>query len=206
MKYSRFFILFFVIIAAASTKAQDKPIFPVMGKNDTVKVYATNDNGYMIPWIILNEVTVYGVRTFKSPEAQLAFNRLKYNVLKVMPYAIYAKNRYQKLAQDLAVTADKKQQKKLVKACDGEIKNMFNTEIKELTITQGQILTKLIDREIGRSTYDILRETKGGLAAFSYQLIARVVGHNLKNTYNAAEERDIESIIVTSGYYNNTYE
>jgi hypothetical protein len=93
----------------------------------------------------------------------------------------------------------------MVKACDVEIKNMFNTEVKELTITQGQILTKLIDREIGRTTYDIIKETKGGFAAFSYQLVARVVGHNLKNTYNASEDRDIESIIVNSGYYQNEY-
>ncbi len=43
---------------------------------------------------------------------------------------------------------------------------MFNREIKELTITQGQILTKLIDREVGRTTYDIVKETKGGFTAF----------------------------------------
>lgn len=208
MKFSCFFILFFVMIVVKPAKAQqaiEKPIYPILGKNDTIRVLATNENGYMIPWIILKEVTVYGNRTFSSPEAQIAYNRLKYNVLKVMPYALYAKRRYQKLERDLAVTANEKDQKKMVKACDVEIKNMFNTEVKELTITQGQILTKLIDREIGRTTYDIIKETKGGFAAFSYQLVARVVGHNLKNTYNASEDRDIESIIVNSGYYQNEY-
>jgi len=89
----------------------------------------------------------------------------------------------------------------LVKQCDKEIKDMFNREIKELTITQGQILTKLIDREVGRTTYDIVKQTKGGFAAFSYQIVARVVGHNLKSTYNPNEDRDIESIIRTSGFY-----
>lgn len=150
---------------------------------------------------MLNEVVVYGKRTFRSAQDQAAFNRLKYNVLKVMPYAIYAKNRYERLERELALVTDKKKQKQLVKECDKEIKNMFNTEIKELTITQGQILTKLIDREVGRTTFDIVKETKGGFAAFSYQLVARVVGHNLKTTYSAAEDRDIESIIVNSGYY-----
>lgn len=204
MKYSCFFILFFVMISVDAVKAQDttaKPIYPVLGRNDTIRVLATNDNGYMIPWFILKEVVVYGKRKFRSVEDQVAYNRLRYNVLKVMPYALYAKNRYEKLERDLAVTTDRRAQRKLIKACDAEIKNMFNTEIKELTITQGQILTKLIDREIGRTTYDIVKETKGGFAAFSYQLIARVVGHNLKNSYNAAQERDIESIIISSGYY-----
>ena len=206
MKFSKLFILFIVIIASNKLCAQEnvsnaKGIYPVLGKNDTIRVLAANDNGYMIPWFILKEVVIVGVRTFKSVEDQAAFNRLRYNVLKVMPYAIYAKNRYEQLERDLAVTIDKKSQKKLVKQCDDEIKKMFNTEIKELTITQGQILTKLINREVGRTTYDIVKETKGGFAAFSYQLIARVVGHNLKSTYSASEDRDIEAIIVNSGYY-----
>lgn len=204
MKYSRLFILFIVILASTTVKAQETNgavIWPEKGKNDTIRVAATNDNGYMIPWIGLNEVVIWGKRIWKSPQEQAAYNRLRYNVLKVMPYALFAKRRYEKLERDLATVADKKAQKKLVKECDAEIKNMFNTEIKELTITQGQILTKLIDREVGRTTYDIVKQTKGGFAAFSYQLIARVVGHNLKTTYNVNEERDIESIIVNSGYY-----
>ena len=204
MKYYLLFILFIVNIGMSELKAQDTippGIYPVLGKNDTVRVLATNDGGYMVPWIILNEVVVYGKRTFRSAQDEAAFNRLRYNVLKVMPYAIYARKRYEKLERDLALVSDRKTQKKLVQECDKEIKNMFNTEIKELTITQGKILTKLIDREVGRTTFDIVKQTKGGFAAFSYQLVARVVGHNLKTTYNAAEERDIESIIINSGYY-----
>jgi hypothetical protein len=203
MKYYRLFILLIVMIAGTAVKAQQNGggIYPVKGKNDTIRVAATNENGYMIPWIGLEEVVIYGKRTWKSAAEQAAYNRLRYNVLKVMPYAIFAKRRYEKLERDLSLVADKKAQKKLVKECDAEIKNMFNTEIKELTITQGQILTKLIDREVGRTTYDIVKQTKGGFAAFSYQLVARVVGHNLKTTYNATEDREIESIIVNSGYY-----
>ncbi len=192
------------MFSITSSKAQDstaKVIWPKLGKNDTIRVAATNDNGYMIPWISLPEVIIYGKRTWKSPQDQAAYNRLRYNVLKVMPYALYAKQRYERLERDLALVADKKEQKRLVKECDEEIKKMFNQEIKELTITQGQILTKLIDRELNKSTYDIIKETKGKFAAFSYQLIARVVGHNLKSTYDAAIDRDIESIIRSSGYY-----
>ncbi|MCJ0743751.1 DUF4294 domain-containing protein [Pedobacter montanisoli] len=204
MKYYRFFALMSVMFIAQQAFAQEaeqKAIWPVLGKNDTIRVAATNDNGYMIPWIALQEVIITGTRIWKSPQEQAAYNRLRYNVLKVMPYALYAKKRYEQLERDLAITVDKKEQRKLVKACDDEIKKMFNTEIKELTITQGQILTKLIDREVGATTYDIVKQTKGKFAAFSYQLIARVVGHNLKATYNPQEDRDIESIIRSSGYY-----
>lgn len=204
MKYYLLFSLFIVNIGISELKAQDTippGIYPVLGKNDTIRVLSINDGGYMVPWIILNEVVCYGKRTFRSAQDEAAFNRLKYNVLKVMPYALYAKNRYEKLERDLALVTDRKAQKKLVQECDREIKNMFNTQIKELTITQGKILTKLIDRQIGRTTFDIVKQNKGGFAAFSYQLVARVVGHNLKTTYSAAEDRDIESIIINSGQY-----
>ncbi|AMQ00153.1 hypothetical protein AY601_3282 [Pedobacter cryoconitis] len=204
MKFCSLFILLFVIIAVGELKAQESSVpvkFPVRGKNDTIRVASTNEDGEMIPWIPLNEVVIYGARIFKTPADRAAFNRLRYNVLKVMPYALFAKRRYEQLERDLAVTTDRKAHKKLVKACDAEIKKMFNTEIKELTITQGQILTKLIDREVGRTTYEIVKETQGGVKAFIYQSVARVVGHNLKSTYNPEEERDIESIIQSSGFY-----
>lgn len=204
MKFCSLFILLFVIIAVGELKAQESSVpvkFPVKGKNDTIRVASTNEDGEMIPWIPLNEVVIYGARIFKTPADRAAFNRLRYNVLKVMPYALFAKRRYEQLERDLAVTTDRKAHKKLVKACDAEIKKMFNTEIKELTITQGQILTKLIDREVGRTTYEIVKETQGGVKAFIYQSVARVVGHNLKSTYNPEEERDIESIIQSSGFY-----
>ncbi|WP_412465700.1 DUF4294 domain-containing protein [Pedobacter sp. KLB.chiD] len=203
MKFKGLFFLCIVMIYGVSLQAQEPtaPVFPKLGKSDTIKVASTNDNGVMIPWMQLNEVNIYAARIWKSPAEQAAYNRLRYNVLKVMPYALFAKRRYEQLEQDLAKTSEKKEQKQLVKQCDKEIKDMFNREIKELTITQGQILTKLIDRELGRTTYDIVKQTKGGFAAFSYQIVARVVGHNLKSTYDPNTDRDIESIIRTSGFY-----
>jgi hypothetical protein len=204
MNFYKLLVLLIVIITGGHLSAQETPVpikMPVMGKNDTIKVASTNVDGEMVPWIPLNEVVIYGVRIFKSPAEQAAFNRLRYNVLKVMPYALYAKRRYEQLEKDLALTNNKHEQKKLVKACDAEIKQMFNKEIKELTITQGKILTKLVDREVGKTTFEIIKQSKGGFKAFVYQSVARVVGHNLKSTYSPVEDRDIESIIISSGYY-----
>jgi len=203
MNFKGLIILFIVMIFGVLSKAQEplNPVFPKLGKSDTIRVASTNDNGVMIPWMQLQDVSIFANRIWKSPAEQAAYNRLRYNVLKVMPYALFAKRRYEQLEQDIARTPEKKEQKQLVKQCDKEIKDMFNREIKELTITQGQILTKLIDREVGRTTYDIVKQTKGGFAAFSYQIVARVVGHNLKSTYDPNQDRDIESIIRTSGFY-----
>jgi hypothetical protein len=181
--------------------AQEQSAAIVKGKNDTIKVYATKDiDGTLIPWIPLSEVTLRAPRVFRTPEARYQYDRLKYNVLKVLPYAQFARNRYAKLNQDLSLTKNKREQKQLVKICDKEIKDMFNREVKNMTINQGEILIKLIDRETGKSTYDLVRELKGGFTAFVYQSIARVSGHNLKNKYSAQDERDIETILLSVGY------
>jgi len=196
-----FSLAFFLFVLFNYSYAQENNSGMVQGKNDTIKVYATRDiDGTMIPWIPLADVTIKTTRIFRTPEARFQYDRLRYNVLKVLPYAKFARNRYTKLNQDLAVTTNKREQRSLVKACDKEIKDMFNREVKNMSIYQGEILIKLIDRETGKSTYDLVRELRGGVTAFLYQSIARVSGHNLKHQYNAQEERDIEAIIQTAGY------
>lgn len=198
-----FSLTFFLCMLFTFASAQEHNPEMVTGKNDTIKVYATRDtDGKWIPWIPLADVTIRAQRAFRTPEARYQYDRLKYNVLKVLPYAMFARKRYTKLNQDLSLTSNKRQQRQLVRACDKEIKDMFNREIKNMTINQGQILIKLIDRETGKSTYDLVKELRGGLVAFAYQSVARVVGHNLKHQYNSQEERDIENIIQNAGYDN----
>jgi hypothetical protein len=176
----------------------------VTGKNDTITVYATKDiDGSMIPWIPLRDVTIKGTRTWRSPEARFQYDRLRYAVIKVLPYARFARNRYAKLTADMALTDNKREQRKLVRACDKEIKEMFNKQVKNMSPFQGEVLIKLIDRETGRSTYEHVKELRGGLTAFFYQSLARVNGNDLKDKYNVQEERDIENILQSLGvtYY-----
>ncbi len=158
-------------------------------------VPATVVNGELLPWMLIPEVEITRKRIFKSPEDKARYMRLRYNVIKVLPYAQYAQNKYQQLYRDLALTGNKREQKRLVKAYEKEIKDMFNKEVKNLTISQGEILIKLIDRQTGNSSYEVVRDLRGGVTAFFYQSIAKVFGHNLKNTYNPEEDFEIENII-----------
>jgi len=178
---------------------------PKLGKNDTIKVYLTEYDGELIPWTVTNEIQITDTRIFKSERDRQDYNRLRYNVLKVLPYMRFASDRYQKLERDLATTGDRKRQKEMINECEDQIKSLFYSEIKNLTITQGEILIKLVNRETGNSAFDMLKEVKGGLSAFMFQSIARVFGHNLKETYDPEQERDIESILKSAGYvsYNN---
>lgn len=173
---------------------------PVLGKNDTIKVPLTILDGAYAPWVLAPEAEVREKRTFASPAARTDYFRLKYNVLKVAPYAVFAGNRYRQLERDVATTADKRKQKEMVKACEKEIKDLFNREIKDMSITQGEILIKLINRETGDTSYGLVKELKGGLNAFMFQSLARLFGHDLKETYNPQQERDIEGILDNAGY------
>jgi len=195
------FLCFFSISLSLIVQGQEKYDPNIKGAKDTIRVALTRVDDQLIPWASLPEVVITDTRIFKSPEQIAAYNRLKYNVYKVLPYAVYARSRYAQLQKDLATAKNKKEERMLAKAFEKEVKDMFNREIKQLTITQGGILIKLIDRELGTSSYDILKEMKGGFTAFLYQSVARVFGNNLKNKYDSQEDRDIEAIIQSSPYY-----
>ncbi len=199
MKSKALFTFSFLFLLASISMAQDLDI--KAGINDTIRVSALNVEGEMVPWIVLNEVIIKDYRRFASKEAYDKYRRLRYNVIKVLPYARFAGERYRQLERDLATTSDKRKQKFYVKSCDKEIKDLFNKEVKNLTISQGEILIKLIDRETGNSSFDLVKDLKGNVSAFVMQSVARVFGHNLKNKYDVDQERDIESIIRSTGYY-----
>ncbi len=202
MKYLWFLGLFSclscVIKAQSTAGATTFKIKP--GKNDSIKVAVTELEGEFVPWVLLPDANIRDLRLFKTPEDRAAYNRLRYNVLKVLPYAQFAGQRYRKLQQDLATTADKRQQKEMVKACEKEIKELFNKQIKNLTITQGEILIKLVQRETGNTSFELLKQMKGGFKAFMFQSAARMFGHDLKETYDPEQEKDIQAILVSAGY------
>jgi hypothetical protein len=205
MKILRLSVIILVVLMSKLASAQFKNAPTIKGVADTIRVSTTNINNELIPWVVIPEIVIIDTRIFKSPEEKAKFNRLKYNVLKVLPYAMYARRKYADLQLQLSLVKGKKEKRVLIKAFESEIKDMFNREIKNLTITQGGILIKLIDRETGTSSYDLLKDMKGGITAFFYQSVARVFGNNLKNTYDPQEDRDIEAIIQSSGYYSYSY-
>ena len=195
------FMLLYCCFTLGTLRAQTQPAAPVVrGNNDTIKTYVALVDGVNIPWVIIEDVNIHDTRIFKSQADRQAYNRLRYNVIKVIPYAKFAGNRYRQLERDLALTADKKRQKQLIKVCETEIKDKFKKEVVNLTVTQGEVLIKLIDRETHNTTYSLVKELKGGFTAFALQTAARIFGHNLKETYDRDEQRDIEYILQKEGY------
>jgi hypothetical protein len=100
--------------ANTTNKPDPKPIPLKLGKNDTIQVYMTVDSGKLMPWVVTPDVNITDVRIFKSQADLDNYRRLRYNVLKVLPYARFAGERYRKLQRELAVEPDKHKQKILV--------------------------------------------------------------------------------------------
>jgi hypothetical protein len=204
MKFIGFLFLYCCLLGTLKAQTQ-KPVPAIVGKNDTIKTYLTVDSGRVIPWIVMRDVKIVDTRIFKSQADRDQFNRLRYNVLKVLPYARYAGERYRQLQRDLALTGDKRKQKELIKACESQVKEIFNKQVKDLTISQGEVLIKLIDRETGYTSYAMVKDLKGGFNAFILQSAARIFGHDLKETYDPEEQKDIEAILRDAGYSSTNY-
>lgn len=162
---------------------------------DLLVVKARVVDGDTIPYIELPQVNVLGYIIFRSPADQRRFEKLVRNVKKVYPYARLAGiklNEYDALMAGLT----EKEQKKLFKRAEDELKAEFGDELKALNFTQGKILLKLVDRETGNPTYHIVKELRGSIAAFFWQNLSRLFGYNLKEKYDPeGKDRDIEAIV-----------
>jgi hypothetical protein len=124
------------------------------------------------------------------------YERLIRNVKKVYPIARYANERMLQLERELANIPTKKEREQHVKAVEKELIKTYTPILKRMSISQGHILIKLIDRQTGSTSYALLKEFRGGLSARFWQTIARIFGSNLKEQYDAeGEDRMIEKII-----------
>src|SRR5690606_20182568 len=105
----RLVVFMAILLAAGDVYAQET----LPDKSDSVRsqrrmVATTLVEGERLPWMLIPEVTVTRRRVFKSPEDKARYLRLRYNVIKVLPYAKYAQDKYQQLYRDLAVTDNRR--------------------------------------------------------------------------------------------------
>ena len=147
--------------------------------------------------IELPEVRVYERRDFEYLYLKRRYRRMIRNIKKAYPYARLAAIELKELDDHLATLENEEEQKAYIKKAEKEIMDQFEKEVKQLTVTQGIILVKLIDRETGRTSYQVIKELKGGLTAFFWQGIARIFGNNLKTKYDPEnQDKVMEDIIL----------
>lgn len=149
-----------------------------------------------IPMIELPEVRVFDRRDLDYLYLKRKYRRLIRNVKKAYPYSKIAGDKLRELDEQLALIDDEKEQKEHIKKAEEEIMGKFEKQVRKLTVTQGIILVKLIDRETGRSSYQVIKELRGSITAFFWQGIARIFGNNLKAEYDPeGDDKVMEDIV-----------
>jgi len=153
-------------------------------------------DGDTVPEITLSGFEFSAKRTWKSRAEYNRFVKLQRKVVKVYPFAHMASLKLEEYAEDLAEVTSKKEKKKFYRQIEKEIVEEYEGELRKLTISEGRILIKLLDRETGNTSYYLVEELRGKFSAFFWQGLARIFGHNLKSNYDPeGEDRDIEFIV-----------
>lgn len=153
-------------------------------------------NGDTLYYASIEEVSISAQRRFSSRRDYRRYQRLIHNVKVAYPYAQKAAGILEEMNHEFLKLETDRERRRYVKKVEERLMDEFGDDLKSLTITQGQILIKLIDRETGDTSYELLRELRGSFSAFFWQSIARLFGSNLKSEYDPLyEDRLIEDII-----------
>ena len=106
------------------------------------------------------------------------------DVKKAYPYAKLAGDKLKEYDQELSEIEKKRNRRKFLDKVEKELRQEYEGDLKKLTITQGIILIKLVDRETGDTSYELVKQFRGSFSAFFWQSVARLFGHNLKLNYD----------------------
>jgi hypothetical protein len=199
------FFLGFSPEASAQTFAN-----PEYGKNDTIVTKTIFYDNEWIPYSEMDMVYVGNVSQAKLAKILQEYNRLRNAVYVTYPFAKTAGAIINDVNGHLKAINSKKDRKDYIKSREGELKKQFSDPLSNLSVYQGKVLMKLINRETGNDCYEIIKEYRGGMNARMYQTVAFFFGSNLKQDYDAQNnpvDRQIESIVkeIDGYWYNNPY-
>jgi hypothetical protein len=134
-------------------------------------------------------------KSFETKEDREKFAKLVRNVKIAMPYAKLAAFRLQMMEDNLHLIKSKRERKKYIKETEKAIKDEFMEPLHNLTVSQGKLLLKLIHRETGMTTYEILKDFRGNATTFFWNMIAKKYDADIRVEYDPIEDYQIEYII-----------
>ena len=148
---------------------------------------------------IISFIPQVNILSFKDYKERRKYYILKRRILKVYPFAIEAKNKIQEIENSLDTILKKRHKRRYVNKMSKWVKEEYSVQLKKLTMSEGRILVKLVYRETNLTTYEILKNYRGGFNAFFWQSLARIYENNLKSIYdpiNVIEDKMIEQILL----------
>ncbi len=186
-------VLVFVLIVSAKTNTA----FAQTGANDTILTAAIIYNGDTIEAKTLADVSVMTRLTQSQLNAIAKWTRLRNAVYVTYPYARRAGAVLNDINAKLTNITDKSARKDYIKSREKELKKEFTDPLTNLSVYQGKVLMKLINRETGNNCYEIIKEHKGGLTARFYQTVAFFFNSSLKQPYDPkGDDLEIEKIVL----------
>ncbi|SNS40803.1 DUF4294 domain-containing protein [Dokdonia pacifica] len=193
----RIIIIVIFIFFPLSVMAQDT----IVKSEENIEYYIIQGDTIPRSVIDLNEVIVFKPLKFESKEARRRYLILRRKTRKVYPYARLAADRLVALNERLEAIEKKSAKKKYTKVIHKYLENEFSAELKKLTRTEGQILIKLIHRQTGETTFELVKRLRSGWKAFWYNTTASAFDISLKREYdpvNIEEDYLIEDILQRS--------
>ena len=157
----------------------DNPTFVPM-----VHVGKVKEGADSIQYVEMSNVYVYAPLEFKNDKQRQNYNRLVYNVKKVLPIAKEVNNVVMETYEYIMTLPDDEARKEHLKLVEKGIKQQYTPRIKKLTYSQGKLLIKLVNRETSSSSYDLVQAFFGPLRAGFYQAFAWTFGASLKKDYD----------------------
>lgn len=159
--------------------------------------------GYTRAWVEVEQgdsvqnIAVLPVYVFRRPADLRKYQRMVIAVKKTYPIAKVARQRMAEMEEKLLTLPTRKAQKAYTKQVEQQIKEEYTPVLKKMTRSQGKVLLKLIARETEYSSYEIVREFRGGFTAGFWQGVAKIFGANLKTEYDREDEDRMLEQIVT---------
>ena len=211
MSLQSYFLCVIFFLAALSVQAQDPNTTGKTSDNTEVQetevpimtqVGSTQYKGKTIPHVILPSLPKFAPLTFKNDKEREEYNRLVYNVKKVLPWAKLAKLTIIETVTVLDQLPDKRSRDEHIKEVEKGLKKQYGPALKKLTRSQGRLLVKLVNRECNQTGYAIAKAFIGSFKANLYQGIAVLFGNSLNRKYDPeGDDRYTERVVrmVESG-------
>ncbi len=174
-------------------------IEPIIQDSTAVEYFIIDGDSVAVSVIQLREVYLLGKHRFATKEERVRYLILKRKTLKVYPYAKLAAERLVELNMRLESLQRKSEKRQYSRIIQRYIEDEFSEELKKLTRTEGQILVKLMHRQTGKTTFELIKELRSGWRAFWFNNTASLFDISLKREFdpvNVAEDFMIEDILL----------
>lgn len=187
-KNPRIGIMYVILLLTTVTASAQNAV------NDTIRLGAIVEHGQTFPIILLPEFVRTG--QLVDPEERARREKLRNDIYTVYPYAIAAAKIFKDVNAQLDQLPDRRSRKKYLKTVDKSLDQAFKQPLKDLTIDQGHVLIKLINRQTGQNCYSIIKELKGGFSAIVWQSVGVFFNNNLTREYDPDDrDREVESMV-----------